>query len=498
MVRRNELACRDQWARDLWESERGAGGGLAVESRGEQARPLPPASAPEIAAVVQAGEAAEPAGPLGPHRFSPSAAAEDVVLSEGRFAGERVPDRPWRWEADPTSERDTESPARDLDTRSAIKKAREAYRDRNRQVQVRPEATSGGAVAGGGQLPVPAAGRFASSDDEAARASVATEEGASPSPTPRRHVGRQSPTRGTDPFVDGVRWMRTTDPDEPETDVATAAVDDDKTTREPGTGVEAVSPDPAGWNDPMRPRFGSDEADERRLEREPELVDAAPRVVPRSRRVREARENSFASDDGAITEGEGEKNSVARWRASVDPHVASPRHEPPLIMAPDRDAVGDVVTVHEDAEWQVDLEGDDGSDRGWEADAAEDDERWGVAEQPAVPPSPIDGVRQLAVAAEAPAWTTALPRMCRTCRDFRPAEGGGRGWCANQWAFTHRRMVAGEEITPCETSIGDWWLPGDEVWTGGVDVSAHGQPTPLLDAFLPHHREEPLRARRRM
>jgi hypothetical protein len=96
-----------------------------------------------------------------------------------------------------------------------------------------------------------------------------------------------------------------------------------------------------------------------------------------------------------------------------------------------------------------------------------------------------------------------LPRICRTCRDFRPAEGGERGWCTNEWAFTHRRMVAQAEEAPCTTSLGSWWLPADEVWSAVVDVSGHGQPTPILDAVVAIHHaldrsaEEPVRQRRR-
>ncbi len=81
-----------------------------------------------------------------------------------------------------------------------------------------------------------------------------------------------------------------------------------------------------------------------------------------------------------------------------------------------------------------------------------------------------------------PAWfRTDLPRICRTCRDFRPAADGRRGWCANSWAFTHRRMVNDDEPTPCDSSIGDWWVAVDDVWLVAADVSAHGRATPLLD-----------------
>jgi hypothetical protein len=76
-----------------------------------------------------------------------------------------------------------------------------------------------------------------------------------------------------------------------------------------------------------------------------------------------------------------------------------------------------------------------------------------------------------------------VPRMCRTCRDFRPAASGDRGWCTNRWAFSHRRMVDSDEL-PCETSVGVWWLPSDEVWLATADLSAHSQPTPLVDLWL--------------
>jgi hypothetical protein len=76
-----------------------------------------------------------------------------------------------------------------------------------------------------------------------------------------------------------------------------------------------------------------------------------------------------------------------------------------------------------------------------------------------------------------------IPRMCRTCRDFRPADNGGRGWCTNKWAFSHRRMVDEDEL-PCETSLGCWWLPHDEVWLAEADAAGHTEPTPLVDHWL--------------
>ena len=81
-----------------------------------------------------------------------------------------------------------------------------------------------------------------------------------------------------------------------------------------------------------------------------------------------------------------------------------------------------------------------------------------------------------------PDWYRSdLPRICRTCRDFRPSADGQRGWCANSWAFTHRRLVIEDDPAPCRSAIGDWWLAVDDVWLVAADVSTHGRATPLLD-----------------
>lgn len=69
-----------------------------------------------------------------------------------------------------------------------------------------------------------------------------------------------------------------------------------------------------------------------------------------------------------------------------------------------------------------------------------------------------------------------LPRACRTCRDYRPAENGDRGWCANTYAFTHRQMVNADDLA-CQSTIGCWWLPYDEIWLPEEPVST---PTPRV------------------
>jgi hypothetical protein len=89
------------------------------------------------------------------------------------------------------------------------------------------------------------------------------------------------------------------------------------------------------------------------------------------------------------------------------------------------------------------------------------------------------------LATELPEWFRAdLPRVCRACRDFRPATEGQRGWCANAWAFTHRQLVQEDDVAPCHSAIGDWWVAVDDVWLVAADVSSHGRATPLLDRMI--------------
>jgi hypothetical protein len=102
------------------------------------------------------------------------------------------------------------------------------------------------------------------------------------------------------------------------------------------------------------------------------------------------------------------------------------------------------------------------------------------------PDAPMGGWevdRHSARPAEATSLWADIPKCCLTCRDFRPAGNGERGWCNNQWAFKHRRMVDAHD-RPCETSIGHWWIPGDAAWQGDFDISALGQPTPLMDKWF--------------
>lgn len=76
-----------------------------------------------------------------------------------------------------------------------------------------------------------------------------------------------------------------------------------------------------------------------------------------------------------------------------------------------------------------------------------------------------------------------VPRACQTCRNFRPSDSGERGWCTNDFAFTHRQMVNAEDL-PCQSSIGCWWLPSDETWMPEEDLAFRDLPTPLTDRLI--------------
>jgi hypothetical protein len=82
-----------------------------------------------------------------------------------------------------------------------------------------------------------------------------------------------------------------------------------------------------------------------------------------------------------------------------------------------------------------------------------------------------------------PDQLACLVQKCGTCRDFRPAEGGDRGWCNNHFAFDHRRMVHPDELA-CASTIGVWWVANDDWWLQRADISHHACPTPSVDEHL--------------
>lgn len=82
-----------------------------------------------------------------------------------------------------------------------------------------------------------------------------------------------------------------------------------------------------------------------------------------------------------------------------------------------------------------------------------------------------------------PEQLSCLVQKCGTCRDFRPADGGERGWCNNHFAFDHRRMVQPDELA-CASTIGVWWVANDDWWLQRADITHHGCPTPTVDEHL--------------
>lgn len=82
------------------------------------------------------------------------------------------------------------------------------------------------------------------------------------------------------------------------------------------------------------------------------------------------------------------------------------------------------------------------------------------------------------------AFDADIPKICRTCRDYRPSDLPDRGWCNNLWAFPHRRMVDADQLSCGSSALGSWWAANDNFWQGPSDVSRHAQETPLLNRLL--------------
>jgi hypothetical protein len=346
MVRRNELACRDGWSRNLWEPATGGPPEAGVPfDPSSPSGPLPPASADSLRAALHDSDS----GATNP--------GEDVLLSEARIVSE--PEQPW----EPPSRA---HPAGGFDPRTAIFRAREAYRDRVR-----------------------------------AKAAEARQAG------------------GAEAIV----------------------------THRPPESEPVSEPGPER-NDRMGPDVDS-------ARQEPER-HAGPMVAPAER---------------DLTRLPGATRPVRASVASVDGDR----------IAPERALWSDDASG-----WEQDTRGTEWADPDFEASM---DEAL-AAELLSAPPASAEETPQRARQADdLPSWyRTDLPRICRACRDYRPSGEGQRGWCANAWAFTHRRLVQGDDVAPCHSAIGDWWVPVDDVWLVAADVSAHGRATPLLDRFVPEER----------
>jgi hypothetical protein len=341
MVRRNELACRDEWSRSLWQPRDTSHPNGDLPFQRPAPGPLPPALADNLRSVLDHDTA-----------LAASTQGEDVLLSEARIVSEAHES----WEPQPRP-----FPVGNFDPRTAIFRAREAYRER-----ARTKAT-------------------ADRRSAAAEAMVLTstsEEAASLSP--------------------------------------------DDTAAEPGDYLSQGANEASAEGENAVRSAKAESWSNGSVETEP--IGANP-AFPTA---------------GEATGGEGSEGPPT---AAVEP---SPDVTLPDWWAP--------ATQDERIEMEA-----TGTPESRGADSA--NRRIEIAEREAYP----DWYR------------SDLPRICRTCRDYRPAADGQRGWCANSWAFTHRRLVLEDDPAPCQSAIGDWWLPVDDVWLVAADVSSHGRATPLLD-----------------
>lgn len=382
MVRKNELACRDEWSRSLFEPGR-----YVPED------PTQPTASPLPDALVSPG--------------IPSQPGVDVLLGEARLANEAVP--PWR--TSPPSGIAT----RTSDNRVAIQRARESYRERSR-AETRATRAAG--------FPF------------AARPEALREE--------------ENTLVGVDAL----------------------ASDHSASTSAQLDVFQFVSDDaiPVGWEKDW----------------ETELQAEA----------HESAESSSSKDDDALarppvyiqafafSESSNAQPPVDEWTEALRSQFSS---------TPDPDVwlEGEAVAVATRF-GQVGRETEAVEAAGPGEDVAVIDQRQGAAasdtverlrEAVASQGGPIDGIRIAEV--PFPLAGSDVPQTCRTCRDFRPGEGRGVGWCANQWAFTHHQVVAADEPAACLSAIGSWWLPSDEFALALGDISAHGSPTPFLDRWLP-------------
>ena len=501
MVRRNELACRDEWSHDLWAP-------LGQEASAPAAAPAmdgamdrfrerrePPATPAEIAAVVQSRSASAGGGDSG-------RVHEDVVVGETLVIAES--ERDWTWQNDDAAA------SRLVDTRAAIIKARETYRDRAKTLgggrpNERPTLTEGGEVASA------VAGDRTHDDANEVRSTIATSPTVRP-PEPSLRLSRPVRDRDDDavPAVDPEFDLapvarRQMAPDPAKSDAGTRSVvpgkeqeeEVDRTAEVDGRAARTVPPDRMGAESPValtsiRRITGSvrvrDEDRGRGVDRRPPEPSLVP--VPRERTA--GAPSSRGSTVKAVPELDLPMERREEASSLLHGRRRPFRFDPPPVPA------------HEVAERWGTIAGDDQS---FVADSvaagAPPRAEPALRAESLSLPEAVEPVEDVVVQThrddrDDPVDLTIrvapdLPRTCRMCRDYRPAEGGGRGWCANEWAFTHRRVVDPDERMPCETTLGSWWLPVDAIWLSRTDVSSHGQPTPILDAVVAHHRSEPLR-----
>lgn len=477
MVRRNELACRNGWMEDLWAAATADGsdrGAISVERHTSQ--PMRPASEDEIAAVALAPVGAAP----------PPVVPEDVVVGQTPVM-----------QAMDDQEADERSTLLGQDTRSAIKRARERYR----------------AKATPPTRPV----EWAESDESVEH------------------------DRGKDQASGVAEVQIAADGEVLDSDVTESMDAQPEVSVEPASAVEAPASDPgvtlpfnlARAATPITVEDPFDTVPERRSDFELPRARKAPtrpvvagaddvvdlprreRTVPmrvvesHQRSSRPAPIRAAAAWAGRFRDQGDHLPGYSPAEPDDAPEVPRASAEPSRTPLPTRydlaldralrtRASASPIAPFEGGEVQIDAPARVASDMesGREQRLVDQDDQpvlVGVAGLDDVDADELDMTVQIA---------PEVPRACRTCRDFRPAEGGSRGWCTNKFAFSHRRMVTRDEI-PCQTSLGCWWLPHDDVWLATADITTHSQPTPHFDAWHAEqvakesHALPPVRRRRR-
>lgn len=442
LARALELQCRDDWSRDLWQSAESTPG---VNPGDLPAGPVSPATHDELRFIALTANRQRPDGPPA----DPAAGGEDVVVGEvtSLFPG-------------------SDASSREERLRESLRRAHEALRARKRESRVTISPLNGS------DDPAPTELTMQSGVEPRTASQIAdgevvvnNQDGSRPRPI----IGEVSPVELGEmgrPFPKLTSF--------PDDDARFSSIP------EAVDGFDlplAVKRDPK----PTVRRAGFDDVD-RELGAWPVAADSTPLAEPAVRvswqpaveRSPEQRPNRDAFERGV----------------SIQPTRRVPE---PRVFMPDLPDIDDTFEQHEPAPERP--------RRVRERDVATRRERLPRASEPAgavVDQRPVDdeivdervtagyvadhASGNLETLAEPETWART-PRMCRTCRDFRPAENGERGWCTNKWAFNHRRMVDAGEL-PCETTIGGWWLPHDDLWLSAIDVSAHSQPTPLLDHWL--------------
>lgn len=504
LVRRNELACRDAWEHCLWEG--GTWSREAVPATAAALGPgrrVAPASEGEIAALLQTSLGGQLGG-------AAEMMAEDVVLGEARLVHDQTP--PWR------RDEPMPPPPRDRDARAALRRAHEAHKER-RRAETKEQAA----------LAVPV---MASTATEAFGVNEALVAGATGDDG--QGVEIELGTTDREPTLVGVddstadnrastesEWLEEDQP-------TTATTVSSATTTESSVPVAVAVQSPAAEDDlasPIEDRTRPAAGDTALWWRpEPDAAAAGGHDGDWDF-ASEPADDPGRTNDSLAWSGPGTPAASDADYAGQATTAAFPATSPWSVASAGIDPAECEPTENEIVDWWDGRSGDGPPPFDWNdhdpfsREARRDPADWQDARDdgdlsialPNLPPAGSEnasalGVDHLLAASlgetEAPAAARpviallpagavapGVPRICRTCRDFRPVDGGDGGWCANEWAFAARRVVQPDDAAPCESSIGSWWLPTDELCLTDADVSSHGQPTPALDRWLPDHRE---------